>query len=68
MGKGRKKGKSLAARIVDAILENYTLRIVKETGTVLVKEPSGGWREMEELELGAIAQKFGEEIRQLHPC
>jgi len=59
MGKGRKKGKSLAARIVDAILENYTLRIVKETGTVLVKEPSGGWREMEELELGAIAQKFG---------
>lgn len=58
-GKGKKKGKSLAARVVDAILQNYTLRIVKETGTILVKEPSGGWREMEELELGAIAQGFG---------
>ena len=58
-GKGKKKGKSLAARVVDAILENYILRIVKETGTILVKEPSGGWREMEELELGAIAQRFG---------
>jgi hypothetical protein len=64
-GKGRgKKGnkeekRSLAAVVTDAILQAYTLRTVKETGTILVKEASGGWREIEELELGAIAQGFG---------